>query len=263
MKKIGICADDYLILLEILTKIDRDLPIAEAIIYMPKELAESLPVEMMEQTTSDVFNLLDTDVVLILSEMPEGAEFFKDYDGKVINLTNKRYIDKEKKITDPLMGLLYHIALENPGACFNINYPLGIYGKQGVDVLMQETRAVFSFEDVESFLNMRMAFNTHFYKTELPEDIFNTELIRLKNIAGEISIRINPLSTVYIVDIFSQNNVKLPDATNIVEHDFSAADVTSDEKIYATSGKRMRTITGDYLHLKTSVIMEALKDALV
>jgi hypothetical protein len=130
---------------------------------------------------------------------------------------------------------------------------------------MQETRAVYSFDSVdEALLPMSIAFNIHFYKQELPEGKWAAELTDLRKKAV-VSLRINPVSTVFVVDIFSDDDLTLPDTYEFYtpSEEFSLEDVNQDHRIVLLPSPdgRLHTLVGDYLRVCTKNTLSAIKQA--
>jgi hypothetical protein len=263
---IGVYAEDYLLLLELLVKLNEALPIAEVKVCGGEELVQSLPAEVAEQIAQDPNELKGTDLVILLGRLPD--EFFKDYDGQVIALSGfEPKCDDLMVLKDPLTEYLYLLAERNKAMAMNIGLPMAIYGKAGVDMLMQETRSVYSFEQYDdSVLPMRIAFNMHFYANDLPAGVLSDDLAALRRLAN-VNVRINPISTVFVVDLFAPAAIKFPEGLEFVaiDNDFSLEEVTRDAVVarIASNDGRAVTLTGDYLHLRTFQILNAIKEALL
>lgn len=260
---IGVYSEEYLLLLELLLKLNSELPMAEVKTCAGAELIESLPVEVAEQISQDPNELKDCDVIILLGKLPD--EFFEDFDGTVIALQGfEPNFEDTITLQDPMMEYLYRLAERNRGLAINIGLPMAIYGKAGVDMLMQETRSIYSFEQYDdSILPMRIAFNMHFYKNNLPGNVLQRDVEALRKLAT-VNTRINPISTVFVVDIFAPTKVTFPTGIEFtdVEQDFSLEDITQNHIAARITNGNFYTIAGDYLHIRTFQILQAIKEAL-
>lgn len=264
---IGIYSDDYLLLLELISLLERELPEAQIKIFGGEALMSGLPSEVMEYISSDSQGLMECDLAVILSKLDNEKEFYGKYDGSVVDLSGSaaKYDDRIS-LNDPLISLLSAIARMNSDLNIVLDLPVAVYGKAGVDMLMQETRSVYAFDtDVDSVLDMRIAFNRHFYPGDLPLNILKHELDGLRKLAS-LSVRISPVSTVFTADIYSPSTVILPDDIDfyVPDGDFSLEDVSmgAEQRLVLIRRGNMCTIMGDYLHLKVDVILTAVKTAL-
>ncbi len=265
---VGIYSDDYLLLLEFTYLLENELPDTEVKLFGKAEFLEGLPSETLEQISGDINGLLETDVAVILGKLPKTDIFPQKYDGTIIDLSDGNdYVYSDTiMLADPLFALLTEIAKPNENLVMNISMPAAVYGRAGVDQLMQETRSVYSFENYDdSTLPMRMAFNIHFYADLLPHKALEGSVELLRKYC-DVNLRLNPVSTAFVVDITSPQAIPLPGGMNFFapEGDFSLDDITSGGRIAAitTAGGRSHTLVGDYLHLKTATLLRAVKAAL-
>ena len=265
---VGIYSSDYLLLLELTYLLENEMPDVRVELFGSKEFLDGLPAETLEQISEDPSGLLATDVAVILSPLPGLADFPAKYDGTILDMSGAGGYSYDDTIllTDPLFALLTEIAAINSDIAITAGLPVAVYGRAGVDQLMQETRSIYSFENYEDgALPMRLAFNIHFYPEKLPGGILADSVENLRKYAP-VSLRINPVSTAFIVDIAGCRPLELPEnlETFTPGEDFSLEDITSGSAIalLTASDGRLATLIGDYLHLKTATLLRAVKAAL-
>lgn len=254
MTNISVYAAEYLSMLEFMTSAEKELPEVKLFIYGESELMESLPAEAMDYFAGSFDELLSNKILVLLSPL-EDESLIANYTGTVIDA-----------VSDPLFKLLYSIVSINEESHLTLGLPLAVYGKDGVDSLMRETRSIYTFdEDVDSVLPMRIAFNMHFYKEALPGGIWENEIAELKKYTS-LNLRINPTSTVFVADIYCSEEIELPEDTGFFtpETDFSFEDINSSPRIalIRSPDDKMLTLAGDYLHMKTAELIEAVKRTL-
>jgi hypothetical protein len=271
---IAVYADDYLLLLEFISSIEKELPTATLKVYGSEDLLSSMPPESMDYFAEDIDTLANSDILMLLAKLPdESASLLDKYEGTALSIVDDYDNSDVIYIRDPLLALLDEIVEANDGCRIILGLPLAIYGRPGIDALMQETRAIYTFDTIEgedALLPMPVAFNIHFYQN-LPavsekKAKWEKQLAELRKKAV-VSLRVNPVSTVYIVDIFSDDSLELPESETQEFYEpqeaFSLEDVNNDHRIaqLASDDGRLNSFIGDYFHMFTRNLISAVKSA--
>ena len=99
MVKAAIFVNDYLLLLDFLSKVENEFPLLEYTIYGDKEFAESLENTAEGYVETDLSSIADAEVLILLAKPINDKEnIIKKFDGTVID--NISYGDTNNKITE-------------------------------------------------------------------------------------------------------------------------------------------------------------------
>ncbi len=148
MVKAAIFVNDYLLLLDFLSKVENEFPLLEYTIYGDKEFAESLENTAEGYVETDLSSIADAEVLILLAKPINDKEnIIKKFDGTVIDITGYEFNNDVEvfKIDEPVRKVLKNIAVPVSDVTVTISLPVCIYGKHGVEDLMQQTRSIFSF----------------------------------------------------------------------------------------------------------------------
>ncbi|UOD34617.1 hypothetical protein DSN97_10790 [Deferribacteraceae bacterium V6Fe1] len=203
------------------------------------------------------------DVFIVLSDFNEKlVNVIKNYNGTVLDLTGvvKNYYNNTEDIVEPSVYLLEKYFGDSLDAIKgNIYYPTCIFGKAGIDDLVNQTKDIFTFGNTEpKILKSSIPFNAilgmGFGQNGLKEYIsrFGDTII------SNFDLRLLPFSTYMIIDIFKPFNVEI--YSDYLEEEIALSGILHDRthKIYLIDDDRV-TIVADYLKLISEQILEKIK----
>jgi hypothetical protein len=215
----------------------------------------------------DLTAIKDMDIAALLGKIPNFGGFVSGFKGVLLdyNMLNVCAYSKYYNIKDALFCLLDEtLALNGPMAAV-LALPTAFFGKAGVESMMKETRSIFSFEDYESIFDRRVSFNVNFFRRNLPNAQFSSEIEELRALGLNLSVRLNSVSTAFVLDLFPKEPLKLPENFYYreAEGDISLEEITeSDEAallIHEDDENPFYTIIGDYIHINTYAILKHIK----
>lgn len=266
MLKTAIFVNDYLLLLDFLAKIEEEFHLLDYTIFGDKEFATSLDESAEGYIETDLSLIKEAELLIMLAQPLQDESDIKNFDGTVINAVDYNFNASSEvfKVDEPIRKILKNIAVPIKDASIVLSLPVCIYGKSGVEDLMQQTRSVFTFNDTYNLIfNDRIAFNKHFNPiiSSLPvgrtvDDFFVS--------GGSISVRISPLSTVFEMDIFAKGIVSLKNDNgySFLEGFFTASDVSESSEIVVMLLKNGLTFVGDYMRVFIKDIIEKMKEVM-
>ncbi len=269
MLKTAIFIDDYLLLLDFIGKVEEEFPTLEYKIFASREFAETLEDIAYSYIETDLSLLKDFELLVFLAKPSKDHNIFKSFDGTVINGINYEFNKDVEvfKVYEPIRKILRNLAVPVSDISVVLSLPVCIYGKAGVEDLMQQTRSVFTFDSVESLIfQERIAFNKHFnYNIGDIRDIIISDTIKdFISSGGDISVRLSSLSTVFEMDVFGKDFFGLKDDNGYfpTESFFTATDVSERNDIVVITRNRGLTFVGDYERVFIEDIISKMKEVI-
>lgn len=267
MVKAAIFVNDYLLLLDFLSKVENEFPLLEYTIYGDKEFAESLENTAEGYVETDLSSIADAEVLILLAKPINDKEnIIKKFDGTVIDITGYEFNNDVEvfKIDEPVRKVLKNIAVPVSDVTVTVSLPVCIYGKHGVEDLMQQTRSIFSFDESENLVfHERIAFNKHFNPLIAGLPVGKT-VNDFAASGGDVSVRISPLSTVFEIDVFAKDVFGLKDDEGYfpIESFFTAADVSERTDILVIPRRNSYTFVGDYVRVLIEDVVKKLREVI-
>lgn len=264
MYKAAIYVDDYFLLLELISRIDKDIPSLEYTIYGDERFEKSLSDTAEGYVVTDLSGISDAEILIMLSKPDKDIDVIKNFDGTVIDLSGYNFgSDTEVlKVDEPVRKILKNIAVPVSDTSVVVTLPVCVYGKNGVEDLMTQTKDIFTFENSESLVfSNRIAFNKHFNPVTAGLLVGKT-VDDFAESGGYISVRLAPLSTVFVVDVFAKDvfGLKDDDGYFATEGFFTASDIAERNDIAVLAGRNSLTFTGDYIRVIIEEVMKKLKE---
>lgn len=266
MLKTAIFINDYLLLLDFLAKIEEEFPLLEYTIFGDKEFASSLEDNAEGCVETDLSLLKDAELLIMLAKPMNNEKVIKSFDGTIIDITGYDFFPDTEvfKVYEPVRKILRNIAVPVADVSVVLSLPVCIYGRQGVEDLMQQTRSIFTFDETESLVfHNRIAFNKHF--NSVTAGLFVGKTVDdFAASGGDISIRISPLSTVFEMDVFAKDMVGLKDDEGYfpTESFFTASDVSERSDITVIPRRNGLTFVGDYVRVLIEDIIKQMKEVI-
>lgn len=264
MYKVAIYVDDYLLLLELISRIDSDIPTLEYTIYGDKRFEEELSDTAEGYVVTDLTGIKDAEILIMLAKPSKDEDIIKNFDGTVIDLSGYEYSPDTEvmKVYEPVRKILRNIAVPVSDTSVIVTLPVCVYGKNGVEDLMKQTRDIFTFENNDSSVfSHRIAFNKHFNPVTAGLLVGKT-VDDFAESGGDISVRLAPLSTVFVVDVFARDmfGLKDDDGYFATEGFFTASDIAERNDIAVLARRNGLTFTGDYVRVLIEEVMKKLKE---
>lgn len=210
-----------------------------------------------------IHNIMDYDLFIVLSDFNHKlVNLIKNYNGPVLDLTGvaKSYHNNTEDIVEPSVYLLEKYFCDSLGLLKgNIYFPACIFGKAGIDDLVNQTKDIFTFGSTESkILKGSIPFNAilgmGFGQNGLKEYIsrFNDTIV------SNFDLRLLPFSTYMIIDIFKPYDVEI--YTDYLKEEVTLSEELNGRthKIYLIDDERV-TIIADYLNVISEEILEKIK----
>ena len=230
MLKTAIFINDYLLLLDFISKIEEEFPLLEYTVFGDKEFASSLEDSAEGYVETDLSLLKDAELLIMLAKPMQDEKVIKNFDGTIIDITGYDFAQDAEifKVYEPVRKILRNIAVPVSDVSVVLSLPVCIYGRQGVEDLMQQTRSIFTFDETKSLVfHNRIDFNKHFNPVTAGLQVGKT-VDDFASSGGDISIRISPLSTVFEMDVFAKDmfGLKNDEGYFPTESFFTASDVS-------------------------------------
>lgn len=260
----AVYANENLLLSEVLERIESDLPTIGLSVYggAPVE-AEITTATGEEYTINPASRLGDEEILIVLSDPQADMEHLKKFDGTVIDFTGAftDIAEEVYTIEDPIAYVLNSLVKDPADAEAVAFVPAAVFGKSGIDDLLNQTRELFTFSNAETkVFDQRLAFNMFF--SDPDQGILSGYRQKLKQDTGiDVDVRMIAVSTGFVLDVYFKNNVKsnfISDSNSRFE---TLADLIGADTIVtlADTGRRL-SLAGDYIHTVVRQITDALKD---
>ena len=266
MLKTAIFINDYLLLLDFISKIEEEFPLLEYTVFGDKEFASSLEDSAEGYVETDLSLLKDAELLIMLAKPMQDEKVIKNFDGTIIDITGYDFAQDAEifKVYEPVRKILRNIAVPVSDVSVVLSLPVCIYGRQGVEDLMQQTRSIFTFDETKSLVfHNRIDFNKHFNPVTAGLQVGKT-VDDFASSGGDISIRISPLSTVFEMDVFATDmfGLKNDEGYFPTESFFTASDVSERSDITVIPRKNGLTFVGDYVRVLIEDIIKQMKEVI-
>lgn len=265
--KIAIYTTDYLLLLELSSVIETEFPDAQVTVFGDDALEESVDGSDDGYVLKDFARIHESDVLIILSDpKPIHSEAVK-FEGTIIDATGGVFPPQSEvfQADEPIRGVLKNIAVPVSDVSAVVQLPVCVFGKDGVEDLMRQTKEIFSFEETDNlFFENRIAFNVHFNPENLSGFTVGKSIDAFAEAGGDINVRIGPLSTVFILDVYAKDSfvLKNDDGYKIIDGFFTLSDVSEVYDIFVIIRRNGYTFIGDYIRILVRNVVKKLNEVI-
>ncbi len=265
--KVAVYSADYLLLLEFMEQVERQLIQSDISVFCPESLEDEFSGSFNDFVNTDLSKLKDYDILILLSEPQEKSSYIDNFDGTIIDGFGYKFsTDAEvHRVDEPIRAILKNIAVPVENTSVVLQLPACIFGKSGVEDLMMQTKDIFSFSNSESLVfNDRIAFNIHFNPMNLVGLPVGKTVDDFADALGDISIRIIPLSTVFTLDINATDifDLKSDDGYIVPSGFFTASDLSEHREIFTMRRRNGFTFTGDYIGIFVESLVNTYKEVI-
>jgi hypothetical protein len=238
--------------------------------FLFKEIEDNLKSDVLLDNINEeteISKKLDSEILIILNEIASAKEILQNFRGLIFDLTGiaKNLGLKSLELIEPSVYLLYKYFGEQIDCIKgNIYYPVCIYGKAGIDDLINQTKDIFAFTNTEcKILDKRLPFNAllgmGYNRSGIGEYIsrFNSD------VPNNFDLRLLPLSTFMIIDIYKPLNVEI--YGEYLESEISVIDALNNggenksHNLFLMDEERA-TIVADYLKVIVEQIDEKINE---
>ncbi|MBQ3033365.1 MAG: hypothetical protein IJD28_03195 [Deferribacterales bacterium] len=266
--KTAIYTADYLMLMELMEGMEREFPTVEVMIFAPAHFEEEFSGFGEGIFISDLSRISEADILILLSEPIDKDGYIKNFDGSIIDITGYKFSDNGEvfRADEPIRKILKNIAVPPENTSVVIQLPACIFGKDGAEDLMRQTKDIFSFENNDNLVfNNRIAFNLHFNPMNLAGLAVGKTVDDFAEAGGDVSIRLYPLSTVFTADVYADDvfGLKSDEGYVVPSGFFMASEVSEHDKIFVIQRRNGFTFTGDYIRVCISSVLEKLKEVAI
>ena len=110
--------------------------------------------------------LKDAELLIMLAKPLNDDGIFKNFDGTIIDITGYEFSKEAEvfQIYEPVRKILRNIAVPIADVSVVLSLPVCIYGKHGVEDLMQQTRSIFTFDEAERDVKKQKFVKIHFWQ---------------------------------------------------------------------------------------------------
>jgi len=255
--EVGIFAGESLLLNEVITAIQGQMPEVSVNVYAEEEKMPVLQSEVPSAQIDKLSHFGDEDVLLVLPGGEGLADYAGGFDGSIIDAAGCYSEDGEIcNVFNPVEYILYSVC-DNiddiRGVC---NLPAAVFGKDGVDDLINQTRHLLAFSDYNTKV---IDFNLGFNVITEGNPLFDKYLTNIKDeIRKNFIFRLLPVSTGLILDIYG--NTENVAGEDLYGKTGNLTDIIANEGlVFRKENNGMVTVYGDYLHILTKQILDELK----
>lgn len=262
--KIAVYTTDYLLLLELSEAIEREFPAAETMIFADAAFEKNF-LSSGGDIITDFSRICEADILITLSDPAPILKEIEKFEGTVIDSTGSVFPQNAEvyKADEPVKGVLKNLAVPTQDVSAVAQLPVCVYGKNGVEDLMRQTKEIFSFENGDNVLfEQRIAFNVHFNPENLAGLPVGKSLEAFYEAGGEVSARIYPLSTVFIIDVYAKDifGLKSEEGYKIVDGFFTVSDISECGDIFVIQRRNGYTFAGDYIRVLVQAVIKKLSE---
>ncbi len=113
MLKTAIFINDYLLLLDFISKIEEEFPLLEYTVFGDKEFASSLEDSAEGYVETDLSLLKDAELLIMLAKPMQDEKVIKNFDGTIIDITGYDFAQDAEifKVYEPVRKILRNIAV--------------------------------------------------------------------------------------------------------------------------------------------------------
>lgn len=264
MYKVAIYVNDYLLLLELVAKLDEEFPNIDYSIFGDKAFEKSLKDSAEGYVLTDLSEIEDYDILITLSKPTEDSKYIKEFDGTVIDISGYEFAQDTEvlSVDEPIRKILKNIAVPVLDTSVVLELPACIYGKNGVEDLMNQTKGIFTFENIDSAIfKQRIAFNKHFNPVIAGLPVGKT-VDDFAESGGEVSIRLSSLSTVFVLDVYAKDKFGLKDDDGyfVVEGFFTTSDASERDDIIVYPRRNGLTFVADYVRIIVNEVFGKIRE---
>ena len=229
-----------------------------------ESLEECLTVYCVSEESS-LESLCDDDsIIVLLSEFTSKiGNFIRNKSLDVIDFTGlaDKYSSKSLAVYEPSVYLLRSFfggyLNEIKG---NIYYPVSVFGKAGLDDLVEQTRSIFTMTSSESkILDFNIPFNG-----KIGYGFGNSSILRYieshdHTIAQNFDLRLMPFSTNMVIDVFKPEYVEtdLPHLDRCVDISLELSNSDSGFVAFELDSQRV-TMLGDYIKIIKKQVIDRI-----
>jgi hypothetical protein len=213
-----------------------------------------------------VEEILKTECLIILTDIEHIIDKIKSYNGKIIDFTGylKNTCKNVYDIYEPVIYIINQLFLDTSRVSGNIYLPVAVFGKAGVEELLNQMKNVYNFvNNRKSYLGVNLPFNIVFLDYCSSGVIKNYVAYMRKQIPSTFSLRLLPVMTGLIADFFYNYNEE-PDLSSVelIDDRSDFINLINEKKIFAIHNPETFTITiiADYINIIVSQILNILKD---
>lgn len=259
----AVYANENLILSEVLGKLEDEFPLASISVYGNSLANTTLNTATNEYDVLPAGMIKDNDILLVLSDPKEDMEILKNFEGDVVDFTGVMNGEDVYRIEDPIAFFVNGVQVRKDEMEAVALLPVAVFGKSGVDDMINQTRELFAFTNTENkIFEERLPFNLFFSDT-------NTGFLsgyRQKLIAEtgvDVDIRMGAISTGFVLDLYFKKDVNkdfgyITESVGFVP---TMADVCARKRpVTVFRSKNRISIAGDYINIIGSQITDAFKD---
>ncbi|PLX71207.1 MAG: hypothetical protein C0602_02160 [Denitrovibrio sp.] len=260
----AIYANENLLLAELLERLEGDMPMLGISVYGSSLAGTTIATGTDEYEIKPV-GKLDEEILVILSDPQAEIEVLKEFDGSVIDFTGTfaDILDEVYIIEEPVAHIINSLQSDKNDMEAVVVLPAAVFGKSGIDDLLNQTRELFAFTNAETKLfENRLAFNMFF--SDLDQGILAGYRQKLKqDTEVDVDVRMIPVSTGFVLDVYFKKDVNsnLTFSYTSDRNCETLSDITGQTGIMLVSKTQNRlTFSGDYIHTIVRQITDALKD---
>lgn len=252
-------------LLELMERMESVFPAMETMIFGSESLGDELSGSAEGMLITDLSRLSEADILILLSEPSDEDDNIKNFDGTIIDFAGYEFPPEAEvlKAYEPVKAILKNIAVPPEDVSAVVQLPACVFGKDGVEDLMRQTRDIFSFENGDNLVfTDRIAFNIHFGPLGLAGFAAGKTLDDFAEAGGDVSVRLYPLSTVFTVDLYAADvfDLKSEEGYAVPSGFFMASDVSESSEIFVIRRRNGFTFVGDYIHSSVEAVMKKLME---
>lgn len=260
----AVYANENLLLTELLEKLERDMPMLGFSLYGGSLAGTTITTSGDEYPINPV-GKLDEEILIVLSDPQADIEVLKTFDGSVIDFTGtfKDILDEVFVIEEPLAHVINSLETEKSELDAVVSLPAAVFGKSGIDDLLNQTRELFAFTNTETkVFENRLAFNMFF--SDLDQGFLSGYRQKLKqDTKVDADVRMIPVSTGFVLDVYFKKDVNsnLTFSYTSDRNYETLSDIIGQTGIVLLSRTDRRlTFSGDYIHTIVRQITDALKE---
>jgi hypothetical protein len=213
-----------------------------------------------------VEEILKTECLIILTDIGHIIDKIKSYNGNIIDFSGclKNLCENVYDIYEPIRYITNQLFLDSSRVSGNIYLPAAVFGKAGVEELLNQMKNVYNFvNNRESYLGVNLPFNVIFLDHCASDVIKNYVAYMRKEIPLTFSLRLIPVMTGLIADFFYNYNEE-PDLScvELIDNCSDLIELINEKKIFGIHNAENFTITiiADYIDVIVSQILNILKD---
>lgn len=260
---VAVYANENLLLSEVLEKLENDFPLLSVRVFGNSLAHTNLITATNEYDVLPAGMIKDEEMLILLSDPKDDMELLKKFDGDVIDFTGTFVGEDVYKIEEPVAYLINAMQSRPEDMDAVVYLPAAVFGKNGIDDMINQTRELFAFSNVDTkVFEERLAFNMFFSHAE--QGILAGYLQKLKADTGvDADARLGAVSTGFVLDVYFKKDVnkEFSNITDTVGFVSTIADVCALQRpVVINRTKNRVSIAGDYIRLICGQITDAVKD---